>query len=398
MFLLRFLLSVCLLLLLSAGLLPAQVLPGADVLRERGWDVLRGKRVGLICNQTSLTASGEPTRVAMRRGGVNLVALFAPEHGIDGTIGAGRSVGTVKDRLTGVTVFSLYGSTRKPTPAMLRGLDVLVFDLQDIGSRSYTYISTMVKGMEAAGEVGIDFIVLDRPNPLGGETVEGPAIEREWISFVGQLPVAYRHGMTAGELARMANDRGWLSSRCRLSVVPMRGWSRGMTWQQTGLRWVRTSPNIPRDISPFYYAAVGIAGNLGGLDLGINTPAAFQRFCSPRLDATGLAAQLRAAFPGVRAGPISGDGGKPGVALGIDPRADTRIIGINAYLMAAAVRADPRVLDKPRRDRDGLLWKVYGSRSIDKSLTSGESPAALVARWEGAAARFRSERASFLMY
>src|SRR5262245_48468225 len=170
----------------AAGPTFAQVVPGIDALRERGFDVLRGKRVGLITNQTSRTASGQPTRVVLSHApGVQLVALFAPEHGIDGTIGAGRKVGTTRDRQTGLPVYSLYGATRKPTPEMLRGLDALVFDLQDIGCRSYTYLSTMGKAMEAAGEAGIEFIVLDRPNPLGGQRVEGPPIEKEWISFVG---------------------------------------------------------------------------------------------------------------------------------------------------------------------------------------------------------------------
>ena len=175
------------LLLLAASTAPAfaQVLPGIDVLRARGFDALRGKRVGLITNQTSRTASGEPTRsVLAHAAGVQLVALFAPEHGIDGTIGAGKKVGTTKDRLTGLPVYSLYGATRKPTPEMLRGLDALVFDLQDIGCRSYTYISTMLLAMEACGESGKEFIVLDRPNPLGGVRVEGPSVSSSWKSLI----------------------------------------------------------------------------------------------------------------------------------------------------------------------------------------------------------------------
>ena len=173
---------------------------GVDVLASRGFDLLRGKRVGLITNHTSLTGRGEQTRRALQRAlGGSLTALYAPEHGIDGSIKAGVHVSTRRDSVTGLTVYSLYGPTRKPTPAMLASIDVLVFDLQDIGCRSYTYISTMIVSMEAAAENGKLFVVLDRPNPMGGWRVEGPPLEPQWKSFVGQVPVPYVHGMTAGE-------------------------------------------------------------------------------------------------------------------------------------------------------------------------------------------------------
>ena len=377
----------------------AQVLPGIDVLRARGFDTLRGKRVGLITNQTSRTASGEPTRAVLARApGVQLVALFAPEHGIDGTIGAGKKVGTARDRITGLPVYSLYGATRKPTPEMLRGLDALVFDLQDIGCRSYTYLSTMAKAMEAAGEAGIEFIVLDRPNPLGGQRVEGPPIEKEWISFVGQFPVPYVHGLTAGEMASMANERGWLAARCRLVVVPMKGWTRAMVWPDTGLRWMQTSPNIPNASSPFYYTATGIAGNLGNLDLGIGTGAPFQRFAAPGIDAAALSRRLTAEFPGLRFGPITAEGGRTGVAIGIPPRNGANLSALNIYLMSDALRANPRVLDKPSRDRDGIFFKIYGSRSIEAQLRNGTAPARIIAAWEGPVARFRGERSAYLLY
>ncbi|HSI64386.1 MAG TPA: DUF1343 domain-containing protein, partial [Candidatus Saccharimonadia bacterium] len=226
---------------------------GVDVLAGNNWDLLRGKRVGLICNQTSMTAAGITTRSAMKRGGVNLVALYAPEHGIDGTIKAGVHVRNARDGQTGLPVYSLYGDTRKPTPAMLAPIDVLVFDLQDIGSRSYTYISTMVLAMEACGETGKEFVVLDRPNPMGGIRVEGPPVESKWKSFVSQVNVPYVHGMTAGELAMMTAGQGWVSRRPSFRVVRMSGWNRGMLWDNTGLRWYRTSPNIPHSTSPVYY-------------------------------------------------------------------------------------------------------------------------------------------------
>ena len=243
---------------------------GIDVLAKQDFAPLAGKRVGLVTNQTGVSSGGTKTRVILKKN-VNLVALYSPEHGIDGTVGAGKYVSSRKDGATGLTVHSLYGPTRKPTPAMLRGIDVLVYDMQDIGVRSYTYISTMAKCMEACGENDVEFMVLDRPNPLGGQRIEGPGIDAKWRSFVGQLPVPYLHGMTAGELAKMANAKGWTEKRCKLTVIAMQGWSRSMLWNETGLRWVQTSPNIPRAASVAFYAATSIFGSLdgSGFDVGI---------------------------------------------------------------------------------------------------------------------------------
>ena len=190
------------LIILSASL-HARVELGIDRLQAEGFKVLAGKRIGLVTNQTGVNGHGTRTRTVLQKAGnVNLVALFSPEHGIDGTALAGKYVASRRDPSTGLTVHSLYGPTRKPTAEMLRGLEALVFDMQDIGVRSYTYVSCMALCMEAAGENGLEFFVLDRPNPLGGLRVEGPAIESRWKSYVGQFPVPYVHGMTVGELAR----------------------------------------------------------------------------------------------------------------------------------------------------------------------------------------------------
>ena len=224
---------------------------GIDVLRENNFSILRGKRTGLITNQTSVDGSGTPSRVVLQRAlGPSFTTLFTPEHGLDGRERAGNKVASRRDPLTGLIAHSLYGSTRKPTPAMLVNVDVVCFDLQDIGSRSYTYISTMALAMEACGHAGKEFVVFDRPNPVGGLKVQGPPREERWKSFVGQVPVPYLHGMTAAELARMGNACGWWAALPQLSVIPMRGWRRGMTWRDTGLRWIPTSPNIPGPNSP----------------------------------------------------------------------------------------------------------------------------------------------------
>jgi uncharacterized protein YbbC (DUF1343 family) len=284
----------------------AGVRPGIDVLADRGFDALKGKRVGLITNHTGVNAAGTKTRLILKKApGVELVSLFAPEHGIDGTVAAAKYIPNRKDPATGLTVFSLYGPTRKPTPEMLRGLDALVFDMQDIGVRSYTYISTMALGMEAAGEAGIEFVILDRPNPLGGERVEGPGVEEKWRSFIGRLPTPYIHGMTTGELARMCNAKGWVASRCKLTVVPMSGWTRDMTWAETGMRWVQTSPNIPRAASVAHYAATSIYGSLTGsaFDVGIGSDEPFQMAGGYRFDGDEFTQRVRAG--GISASPYT---------------------------------------------------------------------------------------------
>ena len=375
----------------------ADVLLGIDVLAGRDFDALRGKRVGLITNQTGVNAAGTKTRLILKKApGVKLVALFAPEHGLDGTVGAAKSIATRKDPATGLTVHSIYGATRKPTPAMLAGLDALVFDMQDIGIRSYTYISTMARAMEAAGEAGIEFIVLDRPNPLGGERIEGPGIDEKWRSFVGQLPTPYLHGMTAGELARMSNAKGWMAKRCKLTVIPMSGWSRGMTWADTGLRWVQTSPNIPRISSVAGYAATSIFGSLtgSGFDVGIGTGEPFQMAGAARIDGPAFTARVRDG--GVPASPYSRDD-MAGARLSISAKSAVNLTGINIHLLAAVQAAKPGIF-KRYHDSDGIFWKIYGSESLRNQLEGGTSPARIIAGWQRGVESFRSARQSYLIY
>ena len=379
----------------------AAVQLGIDTLRDGGFAAVRGKRIGLITNQTGTDAAGRKTRQVLSHApGVNLVSLFTPEHGLDGTELAGAYVATRKDPLTGLTAYSLYGTTRKPTPDMLRGLDALVFDLQDVGCRSYTYLSTMARCMEAAGENNLEFIVLDRPNPLGGNRVEGPGIEKQWISFVGQFPVPYVHGLTAGELARMINASRWTAATCRLTVVPLRGWRRDMTWSDTGLAWIKSSPNIPRGDSPLYYVATGIVGNLSGLDLGIGTSTPFELVAAPYLNADSFTAYLRSLdnTSGVRFTAFRGsDGG--GAALSIDPHTPANLTGLGIYIMTTLYRSGgTRLFKKAAADPDQLLYKIYGSRSIQTEVEAGFSPERIVAGWAAGVERFKRERAPYLLY
>lgn len=376
----------------------AEVRLGVDVLADHGFELLKGKRVGLITNQTGVNGDGVRTRVVLKKK-VNLVALFTPEHGLDGTEPAGKYVATRKDPVTGLMAHSLYGPTRKPTPGMLKGIDVLVFDMQDIGCRSYTYISTMIKCMEAAGQLGIDFVVLDRPNPLGGLRVEGPPIEDRWLSFIGIVPVPYVHGMTAGEIARMANGSGWINPRCNLQVVRMQGWNRGMDWADTNLTWVKPSPNIPRYDSPYYYVVTGLIGELAGLDVGCGTPAAFEIIAAKWLEPAKFTAKLDSLdLPGVRFEPWS-NGTFHGSRLKIERHTPTDLCELAVHLIEHVNRpASPSLFDRSKGEKLDLFFKSYGSTSIRSAIESGASTPKIVKGWRGSLSHFRQARTPFLLY
>ncbi|MGB0743608.1 MAG: DUF1343 domain-containing protein [Opitutales bacterium] len=262
----------------------ARIQLGIDVLEQSGFRATVGKRVGLLTHPAGVNRYGESSIDVLRRApGVNLVALFGPEHGIYGNEKANVPVDDKIDPRTGLPVYSLYGKYRKPTAKMLNGLDALVIDLQDIGVRSYTYVSCMRYAMEACFEQGVEVIVLDRPNPLGGFKVDGPPLDREWRSYVGAFHVPYVHGLTIAELARIAQHTpGWMEvpdevrRRGKLTIIPMRGWRRDMLWPKTGLKWVATSPYVPDLSAVLGYAMTGLGAQEGGFSHGIGTPYPFR--------------------------------------------------------------------------------------------------------------------------
>ena len=266
---------------------------GLEVLKASNFKILEGKRVGLITNPTGFDNNLKSTIDVLHEAkNVKLVALFGPEHGVRGDVHAGDKVENMTDSKTGLPVFSLYGKTRKATPEMLKDIDVLVYDIQDIGSRSFTYISTMGLAMEAAAENNIEFIVLDRPNPLGGEKIEGNLTEDGFISFVSQFKIPYIYGLTCGELAVMLNEENMLGKKCKLSVVEMEGWKRCMTFDETGLQWVPSSPHIPQPISAIAYPISGILGELGYMSIGVGYTIPFQMFAAEWVEAEKLAERL----------------------------------------------------------------------------------------------------------
>lgn len=272
-----------------------KVKTGIEVLKSEKFKTLEGKRVGLVTNPTGVDNDlRSVVDILHAAKNVNLVALFGPEHGVRGNAHAGDAVGNDIDPTTGVPVYSLYGKYRMPSDEMLKGIDVLVYDIQDIGCRSFTYISTLGNIMKAAARNNIKVVVLDRPNPLGGNKVEGCITEDDCISFVSQFKVPYVYGLTPGELALLLNNEGLLGERCDLEIVKMKGWKRKMTYSDTGLKWVLSSPHIPEATSAPFYAVSGIVGELDSLNIGVGYTVPFQTFAAPWIKAAELSERMNA--------------------------------------------------------------------------------------------------------
>lgn len=287
--------------------LAPKVKVGIDrLMQEEYTKLLKDKRIGLITNQTATTQNFQSTvdilKTHASSKGYKLVALFAPEHGINGATYATELINDSKDS-TQLPIYSLHGKTQRPTDQMLKDINLLIFDIQDIGSRSYTYINTMFYAMEEAAKRGIGFIVLDRPNPINGVTVDGPLLEEKWRSFLGYINIPYCHGMTAGELALFFNQEYQVG--CQLHVIPMKGWKRRMTFQDTGLPWIPTSPYIPEATTPFYYPTTGILGELQLVNIGIGYTLPFKVVGAPWIHAEQFAKQLnKQKFAGVHFEPF----------------------------------------------------------------------------------------------
>ena len=281
---------------------PTPISTGADELVKSGFEALHGMNIGLIVNHTARTGGRHLIDVIHEAQNVKVHALFGPEHGIRGDEGAGAQIDDGLDNVTGAPVYSLYGEVRRPTPEMLNEVDALVFDIQDVGARFYTFISTMGLSMQSAALAEIPFIVLDRPNPLGGERVEGFIRDSSLVSFVSQYPIPVRHGLTVGELARMIKGEAWLDDleNLDLRVIEMSGWNRDMMWPDTGLEWIPTSPNIPTFETALVYAGTCFF-EATIVSEGRGTPSPFLTLGAPWLDAESLAEDFnRWDFPGVR--------------------------------------------------------------------------------------------------
>ncbi len=383
---------------------------GIEVLKNSNFKLLEGKRVGLITNPTGVDNQLKSTIDILHEApNVNLVALFGPEHGVRGDVHAGDHVDNSSDPTTGLPVGSLYGKTRKATPDMLKGIDVLVYDIQDIGCRSFTYISTMGLAMEAAAENNIEFVVLDRPNPLGGLKVEGNLAEDGYISFVSQFKIPYLYGLTCGELAQMLNGEKMLAKQCKLSVVKMKGWKRKMDYTQTGLQWIPSSPHIPHAHSAFFYPVSGIVGELGYLSIGVGYTIPFQMFAADWIKAEEFASALnKLNLPGVHFRPMHlkpfysvGVGTQmQGVQVHLTDYQKANLSEIQFYVMQVIAQLYPEkaVLANANDKRFDMFDKVSGSNQIRLLFAKNNRFEDIQAYWNKDVEAFKKLSKKYYLY
>lgn len=388
----------------------ATVKPGIEVLRDRGFDALKGKRIGLITNPTGIDRSYNSTIDILKAAkDVKLVALFSPEHGVRGDVYAGDKVETYTDPKTGVIVYSIYGKSQRPTKEMLDGIDAIVYDIQDIGCRSYTFISTMGIVMEEAAKYGKEFIVLDRPNPVGGNKVEGCLVEDGFYSFVSQFHIPYVYGLTPGEVALMLNGEGMLKGKCKLTVIPMKGWKRSMTYAQTGLDWVAPSPHIPNANAALYYATTGILGELGVVSIGVGYTMPFQLVATDSVSANQLADSLNALkLEGVHFRPIFykpfysvGKGvNYQGVQIHITDAKKVILSDIQFWIMQEMYKLNPKLDFFNRCDKSRIsMWnKVSGTDYIFKEFGKSYDFSKIREYWHKDDAAFKEKSKRYYLY
>ena len=405
---------------------PAPPSPGPHPLVQTGsqrlvterFRPLDGMRVGLVTNHTARvdTADGGPAHLIDRmHAAPNVIvgALFGPEHGIRGDAEAGAGVSGGRDATTGAPVYSLYGGNKKPTQRQLRGLDALVFDMQDVGARFYTYISTMGYAMQAAAEAGIPFVVLDRPNPIG-DRAEGWMMESSNESFVGLYPIPVTHGLTVGELAQMIKGEGWLDGLADLDlrVVEMTGYQRGQAWEDTGLGWIPPSPNIPDVETARVYPGTALFEGTTASE-GRGTRAPFTNVGAPWVDADALAAELNeAGLAGVRFEPtefvpidLPGQATNPkfegetvhGVRLVVSDPDAFRPVATGVYVVEAVYRQAPRGAHSRYLTRDWLA-KLAGTDALRRGILDGLAPEAIVQSWQEQAAAFAERAEPYRIY
>lgn len=394
--------SIVLLMLLLSGILPGadsvpSVLNGIDVLREQDFAPMAGKRVGLVTNHTGLAADGTTSvEVFHKTKSCRLAAIFSPEHGLSGKLDDKFNSGV--DEATSLPVYSLYGDTRRPTPDMLRDIDVLVFDIQDIGARFYTYITTMAYCMEEAAKAKIPIFVLDRPNPVGGARVEGPMLDPDKTSFVGYMPLPVRHGMTLGELARYFNEENNIGAQ--LHVIPMRGWSRTDYFWDTGQLWVDPSPNMRDMKAAILYPGVCLLEQTN-VSVGRGTARPFELIGAPWIEPRRLARELRAyEIEGLEAVPVyfTPDAGKHrGIRCGGVSLTITDVEKLNSAKIGLSLVSILHRLYKNEFQVDRVL-DLLGNAEVLKRLKAGEMPEKALKADHRAMREFMTRRKRALLY
>ncbi|VVM32357.1 alternate gene name: yzbB [Terribacillus sp. AE2B 122] len=379
-----------------------KVTPGVEVLLDDQKELLKGKKVGLITNPTGIDSKlNSIVDLLHDDSDIELTALFGPEHGVRGDAQAGEYVESYIDEKTGLPVYSLYGQTRKPTPEMLKNVEVLVFDIQDVGTRYYTYIYTMAYAMEAAKENNIPIVVLDRPNPQGGLTVDGPVLEPEFSSFIGMYPIPTKHGMTVGELASFFNEEFNIGADLR--VVKMKGWRRSMDFDDTGLPFVLPSPNMPTVSTSFVYPATGLIEGTN-LSEGRGTTRPFELIGAPFINSTNLAAELNSlSLPGVkfRAASFTPTSSKHagklshGVEIYVTDRADFDAVTTGLYIIKTIHDMYP---DDFEFLSNNFFDKLIGNDRVRTMILEGASVEEIMKRYKKELYEFKKVRKEYLIY
>jgi uncharacterized protein YbbC (DUF1343 family) len=374
-----------------------RVQPGLDVLEAKKFAPLRGRHIGLITNHTGVDFNGKTSiELLAHAPGVQLVALFSPEHGIAGH--ADEKVASAKDPSTGLPIFSLYGEHLRPTPEMLKGIDTLVFDVQDAGVRFYTYTTTMAYCMEEAAKNNIEFYVLDRPNPINGDIVEGPMLDNDKTGFTAYFPIPVRYGLTIGELAQLYNTESRVN--CVLHVIQMKNWHRNYFYESTGLRWIPPSPNLRTMKGTILYPGLEILQN-AGVSVGRGTETPFEEFGAPWINGEDVAEALNARnLPGVHFAnqpfiPVSGlySGQRcGGVGIRVTDRAAARSMRVGLEIAALLQRKYPEHFDVTKT----LL--LLGNDSTVEQLKPGTPPEQIIASWEQTLADFEQMRHRYFIY
>ena len=402
----------------NAGEARAKVRPGIEVLESRGFEGLKGKRVGLVTNPSGVDRNLRSTIDILHDAkDVELVALFGPEHGVRGDAYAGDKVSDDVDPVTGVKVFSIYGKYREPSQEMLDGIDVMVYDIQDVGTRSYTFISSLGLVMRACAKKGIEVMVLDRPNPLGGLKVEGCCVEPGYYSFVSEFEIPYIYGLTVGELAIMINEEGLNRGekgyepalKCKLGVIPMDGWRRKMSYIETGLPWVLPSPNIPYPQSAVNYPSSGITGEFNNyLNIGIGYTLPFETFAAEWIDAEALKKELDSynlpgiAFRIIHYKPIAGSSkGKllHGVQFYYTDYEAADITLTQFYVMQAVNRLYPEHNPfEMSKDRIGMFDKVCGTDYVRRNFSKRMEVSDIIDYWNKDVKKFKTLSKKYYIY
>ncbi|TRX64278.1 exo-beta-N-acetylmuramidase NamZ domain-containing protein [Carboxylicivirga sp. M1479] len=403
---------LCLVFFYTTSLMAQNVKTGIEVLQEHNFYSLEGKNVGLITNPTGVNQQLKATiDILAEAANVKLVALYGPEHAVRGDYSAGDKVQFFSDPKTQLPVYSLYGKHKKPSADMLTNIDVLVYDIQDIGSRSYTYISTLGLAMEAAAENNIKLVVLDRPNPLGGLKMEGMITESGFTSFVSQFPIPYIHGLTVGELALYLNGEQLLSNgvQCDLEVVAMENWKRTMNFEDTGLPWVPSSPHIPRATSSYFYPASGILGELYIFNIGVGYTLPFELFATEWINADSLAHNLNSLnLAGITFRPIhykpyySTSKGKllHGVQVHISDYQQAQLSLIQFYILQETHKLWPEhnVFDMCEPSRISMFDKVCGSDKVRIAFTKHWLVGDIIDLWTKDINSYRQRAEKYFLY